>query len=52
MSGLEPSTIVDGTANTKRLEMGNTCRRSNDHTRTGSVSPPAKFEILTVKRNS
>jgi hypothetical protein len=51
MSGLEPTTIVHGSTNSKRLKMGDTCRRSHDHTRSGDVSPPAKFEILTMKRN-
>jgi hypothetical protein len=51
MSGLKSTTIVDGPANTKRLEMSDTCRRSHDHTRSGDVSPPTKFEILTMKRN-
>jgi hypothetical protein len=51
MSGLKSSTIVDGPAATKRLEMSDTCRRGHDHTRSGRVSPPANFEILTMKRN-
>jgi hypothetical protein len=49
MSSLESTTIVDGSATTKRLEMGDTCRGSHNHTRSGGVSPPANFEILTVK---
>jgi hypothetical protein len=52
MSGLESTTIVHRSADTKRLEVGDTCRRGHDHTRSGGVGPPAKFEILTMKRNS
>jgi hypothetical protein len=49
VTGLEPTTIVDGSTNTERLKVRGASSGSNDHSRSGDVSSPAKFEILAVE---
>jgi hypothetical protein len=49
MSGLQSATIIEGSTNSERFKVANSCGGSDDHPGAGDVCTPAKIKILAVK---